>query len=82
MTTVTPCRDGNLRPGGVPAVRCAVEGCPGEVLRHSLGCGMSDYRCTRCFTRYARTERESPRAEAPHALKRFLNELVAWREDG
>lgn len=57
--------------------RCTVADCNGEILRHSLGCGMAIGRCVRCFTRYDIAEAA---AEAP-ARRRFLHEILTWREE-
>ena len=80
MSISTPDRQRFSPPRGADAVRCSKPGCNGEVLRHSLGCGMADYRCTRCFTRYASVERTYT-PSSPHGLQRFLDELVSWREE-
>jgi hypothetical protein len=66
---------------GASAVRCTRDGCNGEVLRHSLGCGLADRRCTRCFTRYAPGERRVGSSARPRGVKAFLDDLVTWREE-
>jgi len=58
--------------------RCAVAGCNGEIVRHSLGCGMAIGRCVRCFTRYDIAE---PAEEEAPARRGFLHEILTWRED-
>ena len=57
--------------------RCIRDGCGGVVVRHSLGCAQSLYRCTRCFQDYDR------RAVAASGVDRTpLRQRVsdAWRE--
>jgi hypothetical protein len=59
---------------------CSAPGCRGEIVRHSLGCGLAVRRCTRCFARYelSRGGETTPRESG---LRRFLHEIVTWREE-
>ncbi len=82
MSINTPDRQRISSRRGPEPVRCTRPGCEGEVLRHSLGCGMADYRCTRCFTRYTSTERNYRAPEGSRGLRRFVDDLLTWREEG
>ena len=68
--------NGASRRGRRVTARCA--GCGGEVVRHSLGCGMAVGRCTRCFARYElAAERDAPRGR----WSAFLHDMISWREE-
>ena len=60
-------------------VRCSTAGCDGEVVRHSLGCGMAVGRCSRCFARHELSSGEPTPPQS--GLRRLINEIVNWRED-
>jgi hypothetical protein len=60
-----------------PRLRCATGRCNGEVIRHSLGCGLAVGRCTRCFARY---DLSCTPAKQP-AFRQLLRELITWREE-
>ena len=62
-------------------IRCMRAGCDGEVLRHSLDCGLSDYRCIRCFTRYTPSELRADAPEGSRRLRPFLDELATRHEE-
>ena len=59
---------------------CAARDCKGEIVRHSLGCGMAVGRCTRCFASYELSGGGSP-LERRSRLQRFLHEFISWREE-
>ncbi len=65
--------------------RCTTEGCGGEILRHSLGCGMATGRCTRCFTRYNLADTTTPvsgaTASSRRPLQRLLHDFITWQEE-
>lgn len=63
--------------------RCTSDECGGEVVRHSLGCGMAVGRCARCFARYELSTPTTARRDeaAPSGLRRLLHEIVTWREE-
>jgi hypothetical protein len=63
--------------------RCTSDGCRGEVLRHSLGCGIAIGRCPRCFARYELSSLTTARRDetGPSGLRRLLHEIVTWREE-
>jgi hypothetical protein len=80
-----------ISPGNSPSLRggrtdrengCAIHGCDGEVVRHSLGCGIAVGRCTRCFARYELSSLTTMRRDeaSPSRLRRLLHEIVTWRE--
>lgn len=58
---------------------CTRGGCGGELVRHSLGCGIAVDRCLRCFTHY--DARRELVVQEPGRLRRFIDEIVSWRED-
>jgi hypothetical protein len=60
--------------------RCAVLGCAGAVVRHSLGSGQSIDRCTRCFRRYQVRAHVSAPPEKSR-FRRALDNFVTWRDD-
>jgi len=62
---------------------CTSHGCGGDILRHSLGCGMAVARCTRCFARYELSSLTTARREetGPSGIRRLLHEIVTWREE-
>lgn len=62
------------------ATDCAVAGCGGRVVRHSLGEGQSIYRCTRCFRRYQVREDMLEADARKGRIRRMFDEFVAWRE--
>lgn len=73
-------------PRGGPAggdSRCTSDGCGGEVVRHSLGCGIAVGRCTRCFARYELSSPTTARGDetGPSGLRRLLHDIVTWREE-
>jgi hypothetical protein len=59
---------------------CARDGCDGIVLRHSLGCAQSVYRCTRCFRTYDRPQ-PGTRTTIGARVSQAWNEFRTWRED-
>jgi hypothetical protein len=63
--------------------RCTSDGCGGEVVRHSLGCGIAVGRCARCFARYELSSPTTARRDetGPSGLRRLLHEIVTWREE-
>ncbi len=58
---------------------CTARECGGEIVRHSLGCGMAVGRCTRCFASYELSVNETRQRRS--GLRRFLHEIVSWREE-
>ena len=58
--------------------RCQSDGCDGYMVRHSLGCGQSVYRCSRCFRR---SEAAVTIVAEPGRFRRLIDEFVTWRED-
>jgi hypothetical protein len=65
-------------PPPAPHMNCLTDDCNGMVVRHSLGCGLSVRRCTRCFSRY---EVGSPAAKGQSAFSRRLHQFLSWREE-
>jgi hypothetical protein len=83
MSIITSYGNGKAAPPRDGSVHCTARDCTGEVVRHSLGCGMAVGRCTRCFARYelgSFVARNRPAAR-PSAISRFLHEVVTWREE-
>ena len=83
MSIITSYNNGKYAPSRGRTSQCASRGCNGEVVRHSLGCGMAIGRCTRCFARYELSLSEAPRQTETRrsALSRLIHEFVTWRED-
>ena len=80
MSTITSYGNSEHSTPRAGSRRCLTAGCEGEIVRHSLGCGLAVGRCTRCFARYelaGKGELPAP----PTGLRRFLHEVVSWRED-
>ena len=80
MSIITSYGSGQHAPPRGDANRCSAPGCNGEIIRHSLGCGIAVGRCMRCFARYELSrggDASSPRS----VLRRFLHEIVTWREE-
>jgi hypothetical protein len=78
-----PTRDpdsGSVIEVDVRPMHCIVVGCGGEVVRHCLGPAQATFRCTRCFRRYHVRPAAAP-IESPRRLRRFLSDLVSWRDD-
>jgi hypothetical protein len=59
-----------------PLMLCTKPGCGAALVRHSLGCGLSTYRCLSCIQR----GNKPAQARRPSALERFAREFVSWRE--
>lgn len=81
MSITVPHPQNIVPPRSAPAVRCMRAGCDGEVLRHSLDCGLSDYRCTRCFARYTLGGLGAGAHEEPRRLRPFLDDRSIGREE-
>jgi hypothetical protein len=64
-------------PDTFPLLTCQTDGCSGIIVRHSLGCGLSVHRCTRCFRRYQAST--APARES--SLRRVLHRFLTWREE-
>ena len=82
MSTTVSSEDKNFLPSRGRAgqgVRCSAAGCEGEVVRHSLGCGMAVGRCSCCFARHELSSSQATRPQS--GLRRLINEVVNWRED-
>lgn len=81
MSIITSYGNGKYAPpprGRGDLANCTAKECRGEIVRHSLGCGIAVGRCTRCFTRYDLSRLSAPQEVS--ALRRFLHEIVSWRE--
>lgn len=65
-------------PDTVPLLTCQTEDCSGMIVRHSLGCGLSVHRRTRCFRRY---EAASTAPVRESSLSRVLHRFLTWREE-
>jgi hypothetical protein len=65
-------------PNSFTLLTCDTDGCGGIIVRHSLGCGLSVHRCTRCFRRY---EAGSTPPAQRGSLSRVLHEFLTWREE-
>lgn len=83
MSIITSHGNGRHAPSHGYAMHCTSGDCSGEVVRHSLGCGMAVGRCTRCFARYKLLSIETPRQAEPRRswLSRLIHEFVTWREE-
>jgi hypothetical protein len=81
MSIITSYDNGKHSPPRGSANRCSGPDCGGEIVRHSLGCGMAVGRCTRCFARYELTRGGEVLSSRSSGLRRFLHEIVTWREE-
>jgi hypothetical protein len=59
-----------------PLILCTKPGCGGTLVRRSLGCGISTYRCLDCIRRESRRASE----KRTSALGRFARDFVSWRD--
>jgi hypothetical protein len=81
MSTITSYGNGKYAPsrGRGDLAACTARGCGGEIVRHSLGCGMAVGRCPRCFASYELSAAETRQSRS--GFRRFLHEIVSWREE-
>ena len=61
---------------------CSEPGCGGRLVRHSLGCGISTYRCLDCIRRAsaARAAADPARSPARSTFSKLLHEFATWQE--